>query len=111
VAKVLMLVAATALFTAVWRSVWDAIGEGSILAIVVFVAAGLAAGHLLGGPAREESVVLGLSSACRHPAIAFTIASANFPEQRFGGAIILYLFVSALVAIPYVRWNRKRRPS
>jgi BASS family bile acid:Na+ symporter len=102
------LVAAIALLAGVWRSVWDATGEGGILAIVVLVTAGLAIGHLLGGPERDESVVLGLSTACRHPAIAFAIASANYPEQRFGGAIILYLLVNALVGIPYVKWNRQR---
>jgi hypothetical protein len=98
VAKVLLLVAAVVLIATVWRSVWDATGKGGILAVVFLVAAGLAVGHLLGGPKREESVVLGLSTACRHPAIAFTIASANYPEQRFGGAIILYLLVGALSA-------------
>jgi BASS family bile acid:Na+ symporter len=110
VAKVLLLLAASVLLAAVWRAVWNATGEGAVLAIVVFVAAGLAIGHLLGAPKREESVVLGLSTACRHPAIAFAIASANYPEQRFGGAIILYLLVSALVGIPYVKWNRQRLP-
>jgi BASS family bile acid:Na+ symporter len=107
-AKVLLLVAVIALLAGVWRSVWAATGQGGVLAILVFIGAGLAVGHLLGGPTRAESVVLGLSTACRHPAIAFTIASANFPEERFGGAIILYLLLSALVGIPYVRWNRQR---
>ena len=32
-------------------------------------------------------------SACRHPAIALTIAAANFPGQRFEGTILLYLVV------------------
>jgi bile acid:Na+ symporter, BASS family len=107
-AKVLLLVAAIALLAGVWRSVWAATGQGGILAILVFIGAGLAVGHLLGRPERDESVVLGLSTACRHPAIAFAIASANFPEEHFGGAIILYLVLSALVGIPYVRWNRQR---
>jgi BASS family bile acid:Na+ symporter len=107
-AKVLLLVATIALSAGVWRSVWAATGQGGILAILVFIGAGLAVGHLLGGPERDESVVLGLSTACRHPAIAFTIASANFPEAHFGGAIILYLLLSGLVGIPYVRWNRQR---
>jgi BASS family bile acid:Na+ symporter len=49
-----------------------------------------------------------MSCACRHPAIAFAIASANFPDQRFGGAIILYLLLSLLIGVPYVRWNRSR---
>jgi BASS family bile acid:Na+ symporter len=111
VAKVVLLMAAVTLVAMVRQSVWDATGEGGILAIVVFVAAGLAVGHLFGGPERAESVVLGLSTACRHPAIAFAVASTNFSEQRFGGAIILYLLVSALVGVPYVNWNRRRLAS
>lgn len=104
-AKILLTVAAVTLLAGAWRSVWEAIGQAGLLPIVLFVAAGLAIGHVLGGPVREESVVLGLSTACRHPAIAFTIASANFPEQHFGGAIVLYVLASALIGIPYVRWN------
>jgi BASS family bile acid:Na+ symporter len=110
-AKILLIVATVALLAGVWRTVWEATGEAGVLAIIVFVATGLAVGHLLGGPERRESVVLWLSTACRHPAIAFAIASGNYPEERFGGAIILYVLVSALVGIPYVQWNRRRLPS
>jgi len=107
-AKLLLVVAAIALLAGVWRSVWEATGQGAVVAIAVFIVAGLAVGHLLGGPERETSVVLGMSCACRHPAIAFAIASANFPDQRFGGAIILYLLLSLLIGVPYVRWNKSR---
>jgi hypothetical protein len=44
----------------------------------------------------------------RPPAIAFAIAPANCADQRFGGAIILYLLLSLLIGVPYVRWNRSR---
>jgi BASS family bile acid:Na+ symporter len=107
-AKLLLAAGAIALLAGVWRSVWDATGHGAVVAITAFIVASLAVGHLLGGPDRETSVVLGLSCACRHPAIAFAIASANFPDQRFGGAIILYLLMSALIGVAYVRWNRSR---
>ena len=107
-AKLLLGIAGIALLSSVWRPVWEATGQGAIVAIIMFVAAGLAVGHLLGRPARETSAVLGLSCACRHPAIAYTVASANFPDEHFGGAIILYLLVSILLGIPYVRWNRMR---
>jgi BASS family bile acid:Na+ symporter len=106
-AKWLLVAAAAMLLASVWRTVWEATGQGAVVTITVFVVVGLAVGHLLGGPERETSMVLGMSCACRHPAIAFTIASANFPDQRFGGAIILYLLVSLLFGIPYVRWNRQ----
>jgi bile acid:Na+ symporter, BASS family len=36
------------------------------------------------------------------------VAAANFPDQRFGGTIILYLLVSAVVGIPYVARQRRR---
>jgi BASS family bile acid:Na+ symporter len=107
-AKLLLVVAATILLASMWRSVWEATGQGAIVAIAVFVVAGLAVGHLLGGPEHETSMVLGMSCACRHPAIAFAIASANFPDQRFGGAILLYLILSVLIGVPYLKWNRSR---
>jgi BASS family bile acid:Na+ symporter len=107
-AKLLLVVAAIALLAGVWRSVWEATGQGAVVAIAVFIGSSLAIGHLLGGPERETSLVLGMSCACRHPAIAFAIASANFPDQRFGGAIILYLLLSLVIGVPYVRWNRSR---
>jgi BASS family bile acid:Na+ symporter len=57
--------------------------------MVAFVGVGLIVGHLMGGPDPEHSIVLALSTACRHPAIALSIAAANFPDQRFGGTILL----------------------
>ena len=57
---------------------------------------GLLVGHLLGGPDPDTSVVLALSTASRHPAIALSIASVNFPDERFGGTILLYLIVGTL---------------
>jgi len=79
------------------------IGNGTIFAIVVFVAVGLAAGHYLGGPRDEDRIVLALSTACRHPALALAIAGAMYPdEKRVVGAIVLYLLLNAVVAIPYV---------
>jgi bile acid:Na+ symporter, BASS family len=108
VSKVLLVLGALPLLVKVLPAAWALVGNGTVVAIVLFVVAGLAAGHLLGGPELGESVVLALSSACRHPAIAFTIAAANFPDERFGGAIGLYLLVSILVGLPYLAWARKR---
>ena len=42
--------------------------------------------------------------------IAFSIASANFPDVRFGGIILLFLLVNALLGIPYLAWQRKQHP-
>jgi len=83
------------------------IGEGTLIAMVTFAAVGLAVGHFMGGPDPADSVVLAFSSACRHPAIALSIATAAFPHEHFGGAIILYLLVSIIVGIPYIVYVRK----
>ncbi len=108
IGKVLMPIAILALLAGSWRAVWAAIGEGPVVAMVVFVAAGLLVGHVLGGPDPEHSLVLALSSACRHPAIALSIASANFPDEHFAGTILLYLIVSAFVGMAYVAWHRRK---
>jgi BASS family bile acid:Na+ symporter len=108
VANVLLLIAILALLFATWRAVWEAVGDGAVAAMVVFVTAGLIVGHLLGGPDREHSAVLALSSASRHPAIALSIAAANFPDLYFVGTILLYLIVNALVGLPYLVWQRRR---
>jgi BASS family bile acid:Na+ symporter len=107
IGKVLMPLAIVALLVGTWRELWSAVGGGALIAMVAFVVSGLVAGDLLGGTAPEHSVVLALSTACRHPAIALSIASANFPDQHFVGTILLYLIVVAVIAIPYLAWQRR----
>jgi BASS family bile acid:Na+ symporter len=107
VGKVLLPVAALVLVAGALPAMWALVGNGSVLPIVLFTAIGLAVGHVLGGPNPDESVVLALSTASRHPAIAFAIAAANFPEERFGATILLYLLTSALVCVPYLAWQRR----
>jgi len=104
----LLPLAALVLLAGAWRAVLAAAGDGTVVAMVAFVVIALLVGHVLGGPAPDHSVVLAISSACRHPAIALSIASANFSEERFGGTILLYLLVNTLIGIPYIAWQRKR---
>lgn len=108
IANGLLLVGVVVLLVVSWQAVWAAVGDGTILVLIGFVVAGLLVGHLLGAPEPEHAAVLALSTACRHPAIALGIAATNFPDERFGGTIILYLLVSAVVGIPYVAWQRRR---
>jgi BASS family bile acid:Na+ symporter len=109
IAKVLLPLAALALLAGTWRAIWDATGAGAVLAMIVFVAAGLIVGHVMGGPELRNSVVLALSTACRHPVIALSVASANFPDVRFGPSIILYIIINVLVGVVYFAWLRRRR--
>jgi BASS family bile acid:Na+ symporter len=92
-------------------AIMSLIGNGTLLAIIVFVLAGLAAGHLLGGPEAENRTVLALSTASRHPGVAIAIAHITFPELKPAvSAILLYLLVSALVTKPYLSWWSRRHP-
>lgn len=84
------------------------LGVGVVLGMTIFTVASIATGHLMGGPRPGDELVLALSSATRHPAIALTVVSINYPEERFSSALMLCLIVNAIVSAAYVRWQRKR---
>jgi BASS family bile acid:Na+ symporter len=104
---VLLALGALALVAGTASEIWSITDQRSVLAIVMFTVAGLAIGHLLGGPNHDHSVVLALSTACRHPAIALAIAAANFPGQRFVAILLLCLIVNAIAGVPYLIWQRR----
>src|SRR5690606_1752812 len=107
--KALLLAAVFTLLIGAAPAMLTLIGNGTLAAMAVFVAAGLAAGHWLGGPAPENRVVLAMSAASRHPAIALAVARANFPyEPRLGATVVLYVIVATLGGLAYVAWHRRR---
>lgn len=108
VSIILLLLGTFAMLAGTWGVIWRANHGGAVFAIAALVIAGLAVGHFLGGPEPEHSTVLALSAACRHPAIALTVVSTAYPEERFAGVILLYLLVSAVLCIPYVAWVKRR---
>jgi len=106
----LLLVASivSILFTA-WPDILSVIGSGTIIAIIAFVAIGIASGELLGGPGGRDGAVLALSTASRHPGIAIAITRVNFPGlKNVSAAVLTYVIVSALAMIPYIVWSRRR---
>jgi BASS family bile acid:Na+ symporter len=108
VGKILLPVGVVFLLAGGFSEIWAAAGNGTVLAMVLFVVAGLAIGHVLGGPNPDESVVLALSTACRHPALALALATTAYPDQKFAATILLYLLVNVIVGIPYLNWQRRR---
>jgi BASS family bile acid:Na+ symporter len=101
----LFSLAAVLIVAAAWRSIASLAGNGTLLVMAVFTATGLAVGHVLGGPAREDRVVLALSTASRHPGVAIAAGTANAPgETRMLAAIVLYLLVGGVVSAAYLRW-------
>ena len=111
-AALLMLACLLPTLVAVWPQITGLVGNGTILAFVAFTAAGLATGHLLGGPEAEDRVVLALATGCRHPGVALGIAMAQpsgGPEKL--GAVVLYLLVGVVLSLAYLAWCRRRRLS
>jgi BASS family bile acid:Na+ symporter len=104
--KVLLTAAVLVLLVAMWRGIVGAIGGGAIAGMVLFVVVGLVIGDLLSRPDRDHAVVLALSCASRHPAIALSIATATNPNQHFAGTILLYLLVNAVVGVAYLKWRQ-----
>jgi BASS family bile acid:Na+ symporter len=109
-AKVLLALGVLALLIAVFPSILALATGETLLAIILFTVIGLAVGHAMGGPDPDHSVVLALSASSRHPMIAYAIASANYPELRFGGTIVLALLVNGVVGALYLAWQRKQHP-
>jgi len=107
-ASLVLLVGLALMVFKAWRPMLAEIGDGTLIALAGFVLVGLVSGELLGGPHREDRSVLAIASSCRHPGIALALANLNFPEEKTVLAVmLLYLIVSALVTLPYVRWRQR----
>jgi bile acid:Na+ symporter, BASS family len=103
ITSVVLLVAGALPFPLAGRAIVAVVADGTLLALAIFSVAGLAVGHWIGGPDPERRRVLALSTACRHPAIALTIAAANVAEPKpVMAAVMLYLIVSVLVSVAYI---------
>jgi bile acid:Na+ symporter, BASS family len=109
VGTVLLLVAILPLLVFAWQALQVVTGRGALVALALFVIAGLAIGHALGGPNQGDRTALALATASRHPGLAIAIAGANFPSQAklAAGTVIIYLVLRSLLFIPYNRWRRK----
>lgn len=109
VGTVLLAAVALLILFATRHAILALVGNGTLLALTVFIVVGLAIGHWLGGPNRKDRVVLALSTASRHPGIALALATLNFPnEHGVTGAVLLYLLVNVAISLVYGTWHRKR---
>jgi BASS family bile acid:Na+ symporter len=85
------------------------VGNGTILAIALAELSGLAAGHVLGGPAPGQRMALALAAASRHPGLAVLMVRENFDDpSTILAAVLLYLVVGAIVSAIYVRLMSRR---
>jgi BASS family bile acid:Na+ symporter len=107
-ATVLLLLCTMPVVLTLWPQTMSLIGNGTLVVFAAFVAVGLVAGHLLGGPEPEDRTVLAIATASRHPGVAISIAAINFPEQKLAtAAVLLYLLVSIVISMPYTIWRKR----
>jgi BASS family bile acid:Na+ symporter len=105
---VLLLAAVLVVLVAMGPAILSLVGDGTVLVIAAVVAAGLLAGHWLGGPDPDDRTALAIASSMRHPGVALAIARLNFPEDKLvPAAVVLFLLVNVIVTLPYGAWRRR----
>ena len=65
--SVLLIAGALPLLLVAWKTLGTLSGNGAMLALALFIIAGTAAGHFLGGPVAEDRMVLAIATSSRHP--------------------------------------------
>jgi bile acid:Na+ symporter, BASS family len=107
----LSLIALMALLTLLnVRSVMAVFGTGGILAGVVFLAVGVAAGWALGGSTRDTRSVLGLGTAQRNIAAALVVANKSFEDPNVVVMVVVVAIVGLLTLMPLSRALGRRVP-
>ena len=111
IATLMLLVAVIPLMIAVWPAMMKLVGNGTIVAMALTAAIGIAGGHFLGGPALQDRGALAMAAATRHPGIALMIANANHADKAVTAAILAMMIVGLLVGVPYQIWLKRRAPA
>jgi BASS family bile acid:Na+ symporter len=106
-AMALLVVAALPIAYSTGAIVWQLVGNGVVVFLLLFTALGLLVGHFLGGPSEDDRTVLALATGTRHPGVAIAIAAINFPDEKATMAVVLWhLIFAIIISVPYVRWRR-----
>lgn len=90
-------------------ALWRVVGEGTLLAMLVVIIAGLVAGYVLGGPSPSIRTALALASATRHPGVALGVIGASVPDAKLAlVAVLVFVLLNVVVGIPFVMMARRR---
>lgn len=106
-AMILLILAVIPLLGFIWPGIQALIGNGTIIAMALTALIALTAGHLLGGPKSGDRGALAMAAATRHPGIALMIANAAGADRLVTAAIVTFMLVGLIVAIPYQIWLKR----
>ena len=90
------------------KNVLAVFGTRGILAGLLFIAAGLGIGWLLGGPGTDTRRVLAQGTALRNVGAALVVGSQSFDDPKVIVMVIVVTIVSLLVVVPLSRLLAKR---
>jgi BASS family bile acid:Na+ symporter len=100
----LSLILVIALLTVVnFNSVLGVFGTRGILAGLLFIALAYGVGWLLGGPAADTRVVLGLGTSQRNIAAALVVGSQSFEDPKVVVMVVVVAIVGLLILMPLSR--------
>lgn len=106
--SLLLLACAVPVLAMAWPHLAPLLREGTLAAIALIALAGLAAGHVLGGPDEDDRTVLAFASVSRHPGVAMAIAGLT-GEPLAPAGVLLAVLVSELAVTPYKLWRKRLR--
>lgn len=90
-------------------ALWNLVGQGTLIAMVLVILVGLGAGYWLGGPSPGTRSALALAAATRHPGVAMGVIGASFPDAKLAMlAVLVFVLLNVIVGIPFVKWVRPR---
>jgi bile acid:Na+ symporter, BASS family len=102
-ATVVLVVSFLPALLKIWPAIAASFGNFTFVTIVAFCILGIAAGHLLGGPDKEDRTVLALATASRHPAVALAVAHDTSDLLPVLGIVLVALIVGAVLGAVYTK--------
>jgi len=101
-----VLIVLAIVLMAFFRTLLDVDARSYMVIVAVGVAA-LATGHLLGPCDPRERTALAVECGARHPALALSIASANFGPERAISVLVPCILTFAVIAIAYMTFRSR----
>lgn len=100
-------IAAIPLLIRLWPVFSDLVGDGTLIACVLFALAALAFGHFLGEPEPGNRAALAISAGTRHPGIAILVANANDANKHVTAASLMCFLICFAVTMVYQVWAKR----
>jgi|WetSurMetagenome_2_1015567.scaffolds.fasta_scaffold172546_2 bile acid:Na+ symporter, BASS family len=104
----LLVVAAIPMLMKLWPVFGELVGDGTLLACVLFALAALALGHFMGDGDAGDRQALAITAATRHPGIAILVAKTIGVNREVMAAALLCFLICFVVSTPYQMLQKRR---